>query len=282
MNIAVHGSHDIASGQSREVFSVANNPGTYHQCRSFVGRQRKAEDIDSPKPILAARFNVIGIGGRIEQCVAQHGLLVRQYGEDAGVSSHNVMGSVCWALGFPDQARQHLLAGRQLAQRLAYPFLLVQNLWRSAVVLQCCGAITEMVGHLATLLREAEAIPFWHAGGVVLQGWTMTQQREEETGITFMRQGLQAWQATGAEVARPYYLTLLAQAYGMSGQVEEGLRSLDEAFQLVANTGERWWEIEIYRLYGELTLQSSVQSLESQEENQKAKVKSQKLPTPDL
>jgi predicted ATPase len=39
---------------------------------------------------------------------------------------------------------------------------------------------------------------------------------------------------------------------------------LAEALAVVDKTGERWWEAELYRLKGELTLkQSSVQGLES-------------------
>jgi predicted ATPase len=62
---------------------------------------------------------------------------------------------------------------------------------------------------------------------------------------------LDAWQATGAEVQRPYYLALLAEAYEKSGQAEEGLNVLAEALALVAKTGECWWEAELHRLTGE-------------------------------
>ena len=64
---------------------------------------------------------------------------------------------------------------------------------------------------------------------------------------------------------------MLAEAYGKVGQVEEGLTLLAEALALVDKTGERYYEAELYRLTGELTLaQSRVQSLESGvQENQK-------------
>ena len=52
-----------------------------------------------------------------------------------------------------------------------------------------------------------------------------------------MRQGLAAWRATGAGVFQPYYLALLAEAYGAGGQAEEGLRVLAEALTVVDNTG---------------------------------------------
>ena len=52
------------------------------------------------------------------------------------------------------------------------------------------------------------------------------QQGRGEEGITQLRQGLAAWQATGAGVEQPYFLALLAEGYGKVGQPEEGLKSL--------------------------------------------------------
>ncbi len=59
---------------------------------------------------------------------------------------------------------------------------------------------------------------------------------------------------------RPYYLALLAEAYGKGGQAEEGLSALSEALAVVDKTGERYYEAELYRLKGELTLKSEVKT----------------------
>jgi predicted ATPase len=80
-------------------------------------------------------------------------------------------------------------------------------------------------------------------------------------GIVQIRQGWADLQATGVEVFRPWYLALLAEAYGKTGQGEEGLAALAEALAEVDKTGERWYEAELYRLKGELVLQSAVHSL---------------------
>ena len=61
----------------------------------------------------------------------------------------------------------------------------------------------------------------------------------------------------GGELARPYRLALLAEAYGKGGQIEKGLAVLGEALKGVDALGERWWATELYRLQGELTLQQS-------------------------
>ena len=88
----------------------------------------------------------------------------------------------------------------------------------------------------------------------------------------------------------PYYLALLAEAYGRGGQAGEGLTVVGEALAIVDKNEERWWEAELYRLKGELTLtQSSVQSLGSsvptkqkaKSKRQKAKITDPRPPIPD-
>jgi predicted ATPase len=50
---------------------------------------------------------------------------------------------------------------------------------------------------------------------------------------------------------------LRAEAYGKIGQVEEGLTVLVEALRAVDDTGEHFYEAELYRLKGEFLLQRS-------------------------
>jgi len=93
------------------------------------------------------------------------------------------------------------------------------------------------------------------AMGTVLWGWALAEQGEE--GTDQIRQGMAAWRAVGAELARPYYLALLAEACAKGGQVEEGLSAVAEALATVHKTGERFYEAELYRLQGELSLARS-------------------------
>jgi predicted ATPase len=70
-----------------------------------------------------------------------------------------------------------------------------------------------------------------------------------------MRQGLAALRAAGTELLRPYYLALLAEAYGLSGQIDAGLEALEEAIVAADQHSERFYEAELHRLRGELLLQ---------------------------
>jgi predicted ATPase len=92
----------------------------------------------------------------------------------------------------------------------------------------------------------------------MLRGWALAEQGQGEEGIAQIHQGLATYQAIGSELVRTYYLGMLAEAYGTVGQVEEGLRTLDEALGLVQKNSERFCEAELYRLKGELSLQSGV------------------------
>jgi len=58
----------------------------------------------------------------------------------------------------------------------------------------------------------------------------------------------------------------LAEAHGKVGQTEEGLSALAEALTLVNTTGERFYEAELHRLKGTLTLQSQGPSPRSKDE----------------
>jgi len=86
------------------------------------------------------------------------------------------------------------------------------------------------------------------------RGWALVEQGQGKEGITQIHQALTDWQATGAEMHRPHFLALLAAAYGKVGEAEQGLTALVEALAQVEQTGERWYEAELYRLKGELLL----------------------------
>jgi predicted ATPase len=103
--------------------------------------------------------------------------------------------------------------------------------------------------------------------GTILRGWALAAQGQGEEGIAQIRQGLAAYQATGAEVVRPVALAALAWAHWTGGQAEEGLTVSAEALEVVHITGERAPEAWLYWLKGELTLDSKVQGAKFQVQN---------------
>ena len=119
-------------------------------------------------------------------------------------------------------------------------------------------AVQERAAAAMTLVTE-QGFAVLLAQGTILRGWALAEQGQREEGIAQIGQGLAAHRLTGTEAHRPSYLALLAEAHGKVGQVEEGLKMLAEALAAVDKTGECYYEAELYRLKGELTLQFNVQ-----------------------
>ena len=83
-------------------------------------------------------------------------------------------------------------------------------------------------------------------------------QGQGEADLAAMRQGLAAELATGATLWQPYFLGLLAEAYGVGRHPDEGLAALAAALAVLDPTEARYYDAEIYRLKGALLLQQAV------------------------
>ena len=164
-----------------------------------------------------------------------------------------------WYLGYPDQALARSQEAVTLAQQIAHPMSLSFALGEAAVCHQfhregqAAQAHAEAALHLAT----DQGFPHWRAYSTIVKGWVLAHQGEAKEGIAQLHQGMIARRATGAALARPYFLSLLVEAQGAMGQPEAGLTVLAEALTHTDTTGERWYEAELYRLKGELLLQQN-------------------------
>jgi predicted ATPase len=179
------------------------------------------------------------------------------YGRDPGVDCASYTAWVLWFLGYPDQALQRTDEALTLARELAPPFSLAFALDFAGVLhnFRREGQATQAQAEAAMALATEQGFPHWFALGTILRGWALAEQGEE--GTAQIRQGMAAWQAAGAELARPYFLGLLAEACVHGGQGEEGLSAVAEALATVHKTGERFYEADLYRLRGELLLARS-------------------------
>jgi class 3 adenylate cyclase/predicted ATPase len=181
-------------------------------------------------------------------------------GTDPGVLCLSYAAMVLWPLGYPDQALQRSREVLTLAHQLSHSFSLSQALFWAALLYQLRREVDAVHNQADAAIELARAQEFTQslAASTVFRGWALAMQGQSEEGVTELRQGISAWQATGAEVGLTYYLMMLAEAYGRGGQTEEGLRVLAEALTLVDRTGECWREAELHRLKGELLLQQTV------------------------
>jgi adenylate cyclase len=173
----------------------------------------------------------------------------------------SVLAYTLWMLGYPDRALTRIrealtLAQELLAQELSHAYSLAfalnyattVHVWRREV--ECAKERAEAV---ITLSNEHGFIHSLSVG-MIKRGWAVAKQGMVAEGIRQLHQGLAAGRDTGTELSLSYYLSLLAEAYRLGGQVDAGLHTLAEALAHMDNTGERHLEAELHRLKGECLL----------------------------
>jgi tetratricopeptide (TPR) repeat protein len=163
---------------------------------------------------------------------------------------------VLWLLGYADQAEQWKQDFLAQAQQVEHTPSQASTQLFTSLFTQHLRDVTATQAYTEATLDLAAAQGFEHRiiQGRMMQGWVLAMQGDAATGVAHIQQGLEALQSLNQKLYRPYYLSLLAEAYAQAGQLEAGLSTLDAALTLVEVTEERWWEAELYRLKGELLL----------------------------
>jgi predicted ATPase len=161
-----------------------------------------------------------------------------------------------WHMGYAEQA---LALGQEAYARatsMARPYDLVVALIYVATLHLFCRQTeqVQMAAQVALLHSEEHSFAYYAAYATILLGWVAVEQGEVDKGIEQMRRGLLAFDNTGAQIRRPYYVGLLALALGKAGQTEEGLELLTQAISVSSARGEGWPEAELHRCRGELLL----------------------------
>jgi DNA-binding winged helix-turn-helix (wHTH) protein/predicted ATPase len=178
--------------------------------------------------------------------------------QDPGVHCRCYLAEILWIQGYADQARQLSHQALHLARQLAHSHSKAVALTSAVLLHNWLGeqpAAQDLAEELIAL-TDQQGFPFWLAVGTIRRGWTLVAQGQEEQGLAQMRQGVAIFYTTGAKFALPGFFCDLAEAHERAGQVEEGLALVTEALKRIAETGEHLSEAELYRLRGELTLQS--------------------------
>ena len=103
-------------------------------------------------------------------------------------------------------------------------------------------------------ISTEQVLPFHAAHAMVLGGWAAVKRGQKETGLEQLRDGIDAYRATGGAIELSHWLGLLAEACRDTGRPEEGLRLVGEALQHVNETGVVYYQPELHRLEGELRL----------------------------
>jgi class 3 adenylate cyclase/predicted ATPase len=189
---------------------------------------------------------------------ARHRPLVTRFGQDAGVSALSFRSLSLWFLGYPDAAlvdADHALkVAREIDQAATLMFALaITNFTR--IFCRSCGAARERIDELIAL-ADGKGASQRRAEGIIQKGCVLALMGEARDAVQMITSGAIAWQATGARVWVPLYLSYLAIAHAELKQMDDARRCIGEAITAMEATKERWYEAEVYRMAGEIALKS--------------------------
>jgi predicted ATPase len=249
----------------------------YHTARGpFTTAYEIAEQLlplaqrrEEPRLLLTARTN-LGVNAFLLGRFAtardhlEHGMALaaaQPRGEppsqDLGVTCYSYSALTLFSLGYPDQALKRSREAINLARKLNLPFSLAFALYFASFVhhYRREPEAAQAYAEEGIVLCREQSFALWLGGVTAHRGWALAELGDVEEGLSEIRQGMNAWLATGAEVAKPYFLALLADVERRLGECAEGLRGLDEGLAVMEELGDRFYEAELHRLKGELTLQ---------------------------
>jgi predicted ATPase len=161
-----------------------------------------------------------------------------------------------WFIGRPDRALVPIREAVTLARSQSEPHGLAHALVFAATIHQLRREpkIARHYADAAMTLTTEHGLTLYDAVARIVRGWASIGGENDENAAEQIRQGLAAWQGTGAALMRPHFLALLAEALPSTAEEDGGLRALDEALALAESTGEYYYQAEVYRLRGERLL----------------------------
>jgi predicted ATPase len=120
----------------------------------------------------------------------------------------------------------------------------------NAILYQFLGdaaTVRRLAANLTQLSRD-HGLSIWLAGAAIMLGWAMVASGDVDAGIAEAGRGIDAWQATGADLAGPYYFSLLAAGYQAAGQNQSARDLVERGVAQAERSGEVWWLAELLRL----------------------------------
>lgn len=179
-----------------------------------------------------------------------HRIFVELRGSDAGVSALAYYACCMWCLGYPEQALWYSQQSVELAYRLSHAFSLADVLCYGGCVFNSMrrdvDALEESAEALYRISKEKGFSSFWSTG-MSYRGEVMTRRGNFQEGISLLLEGIAIRALSKARCSFSVIMSSLAQAQIMSGHLETGLTTFSEVFPLVEETGERFYEAELYR-----------------------------------
>ena len=178
--------------------------------------------------------------------------------DDPHVASLIILSRTLLCLGYVDQARlrrDEALAEARRISRYNRIYALC-DAWPGdwAIMGAKAARTTLQSAEEALASSRDQSFPMFLGVGHIMRGWYLSAVGQAAEGVPLFLQGVAIRRAAGSNLLLPFFLTTLAEVYGMAAQPEEGLYWLAEAAKIMETTQDRWAEAEMHRMRGTLLL----------------------------
>jgi DNA-binding winged helix-turn-helix (wHTH) protein/predicted ATPase len=169
------------------------------------------------------------------------------------VAMHAFAGWVLWFTGHPDRALVPIQHALTIARPGREPHSAAHVLAFAAVLDQLRRDRPSALRHAdeTIALSELHGLVLYESMGRIIRGWALVGGGRHAEAVSEIERGLGGWCSTGAQLMRPHFLALLAEAHGADSSHDTALRILDEAITEANETGEHCYAAELHRLKGE-------------------------------
>ena len=189
---------------------------------------------------------------------AEHRPLATRFGVDVRVSVLSYRSIALWLLGCPEaallDAQNAVKDARAIDQAAALMFSLLHA--SLTHILRGNHVSANAYANELVALADDKGALFWKALGILAQGCVSSLSGKASEAVRSFRSGITALRSTGATLWAPLHLSHLTRAYAELGQFDDAWHCIAEAIMAIETTKEKWWEVEVYRVAGELALQS--------------------------
>ena len=194
----------------------------------------------------------------------RHERLINAAAIDPGVVALGYRAWGEWHLGFADRARATAKELLDLTEKHPHPF-------RTATALVWAAGLAQRLREPETVERHALAAIALAAEhdyeeleryATCLLGWALAMSGRVEEGVRTIRMGLALVPHGGSRAHLSWHLLMLAEAEAAAGEHGPALDALRRAREFAAETGERVFEPELWRLEGEILHASGASSEE--------------------
>lgn len=183
---------------------------------------------------------------------------------DPGVMARAMLGAVQWQLGYADQARACFHQAVAQGQALEQPSSVAFAHYIAAMASSAVGRDAEEA------LRHAEALRPLGRVSVVYRAWAETLAGQvqaqcgqsdagaaepgPEQGLARVVEAGSSWEAAGSGGGYAGMMLVQAEVCARAGQIETGLRAIDQAQAWIERTGMQATQADAWRMRGELLL----------------------------